>query len=138
MYQIRQKETHRARVAMTRNHATEKKLTMLLALPEMCRIIQQYNIILTLAFSVYYYANCFCSLLADKKAAIPVEEVTNTLVDNAGMSQETVEAHLSLMEDVLPQWFKRVTVRKICYIKVDRKMSIKSILEKIEQYKELL
>ena len=124
---------------MTRNHATEKKLTMLLALPEMCRIIQQYNIILTLAFSVYYYANCFCSLfLADKKAAIPVEEVTNTLVDNAGMSQETVEAHLSLMEDVLPQWFKRVTVRKICYIKVDRKMSIKSILEKIEQYKELL
>jgi len=76
--------------------------------------------------------------LADKKAAMPVEEVANKLMDSSGTSPDVVEAHLSLMEEVLPQWIKKVTVRKISYLKIDRKMSIKNILELIEKSKDLL
>lgn len=76
--------------------------------------------------------------LADKKAAMPVEEVTNKLVDSNGASPDIVEAHLSLMEEVLPQWIKKVTVRKISYLKIDRKMSIKNILELIEKSRDSL
>lgn len=122
---------------MTRNHATEKKLTQLLALPEMCRIMKKYLQISLMFFSIFILF-CCSLFLADKKAAMTVEEVTDKLIDGTRTSRETVEAHLNLIEDVLPQWFKRVTVRKVCYIKIDRNMSIKSILEKIERYRDSL
>ena len=105
--------------------------------------MQDYEKVLTNFINVFQsgldYSYCFCSLfLVDKKAAMTVEEVTDKLIDGTRMSRETVEAHLSLIEDVLPQWFKRVTVRKVCYIKIDKKTSIKSILEKIEKYRDSL
>ena len=71
--------------------------------------------------------------VAEKKAAIPVEQVVQKLVDSIGGSADKIEAHLTLIEEVLPEWCKRVTVRKNCYIKVDRNMEIKIILDRIEQ-----
>ena len=69
---------------------------------------------------------------------MPVEEVTSKIMESNGLSLETVEAHLSLMEEVIPEWMRKVTVRKISYIKIDRKMSIKAILEIIEKQRDLL
>ena len=81
----------------------------------------------------------FISLfLADKKAAMPVEDVTNKLMDSGGTSLNVTEAHLNLILEVLPQWLKKVTVRKISYFKIDRKMSIKAILDEVEKYKNML
>lgn len=85
---------------------------------------------------LFFYT--FSLFLADKKAAIPVEEVTNKLIDSSKTSPNAVEAHLSLMEEALPQWIKKVTVRKNCYVKIDRKMSIKDILDQVEKYKDSL
>lgn len=69
---------------------------------------------------------------------MPMETVTNKLMDSNGMSLDVVEAHLCFMEEVLPQWYKKVNVRKTCYVKIDRKMSIKNIIEQIEKYRDLL
>ena len=69
---------------------------------------------------------------------MPAEDVTNKLMDGNGTSLDVTEAHLNLILEVLPQWIKTVTVRKITYIKVDRTMSIKTILEEIRKYRELL
>ena len=55
------------------------------------------------------------------------------MVDSVGGSADSIEAHLTLVEEVLPEWFKKVTVRKSSYIKVDRRMEIKIILDRIEQ-----
>ena len=71
--------------------------------------------------------------MAEKKAAIPVEQVVQKLIDSIGGSADKIEAHLTLIEEMLPQWCKRVTVRKNSYIKVDRKMEIKIILDIIKQ-----
>jgi len=77
--------------------------------------------------------------VSEKKAAIPEEQVVEKLVDSVGGSTDNIEAHLTLVEEVVPEWFKKVTVRKNCYIKVDRKMEIKKILDRIEQKsKELI
>ena len=85
------------------------------------------------------YSLFFNSLfLADKKAAMPAENVTNKLMDSNGTSLDVTEAHLKLILEVLPQWIKTVTVRKTTYIKIDRNMSIKAILGEIKRYRELL
>lgn len=87
-------------------------------------------------YSFFLYINSL--FLADKKAAMPAEDVTNKLMDGNGTSLDVTEAHLNLILEVLPQWIKTVTVRKMTYIKIDRNMSIKSILEEIKRYRELL
>ena len=69
---------------------------------------------------------------------MPVEDVTNKLMDSGGASLDVTEAHLNLMLEVLPLWLKKVTVRKMNYFKIDRKMSIKTILDEIERYKNML
>jgi len=116
---------------MTRDHAAEKKLGMLSALPEMCRIIRTYPFVYhVLVFILNLNISLF---VVEKKAAIPEEQIVQKLVDSIGGSADSIEAHLTLVEEVLPEWFKKVTVRKSCYIKVDRKMEIKIILDRIEQ-----
>ena len=76
--------------------------------------------------------------LADKKAAMPAEVVINKLMDGNGTSLDVTEAYLNLILEVLPQWIKTVTVRKTTYLKIDRTMSIKTILDDVKKYRELL
>ena len=53
------KEASRAKAAMTRNHEAEKKMIMLSAVPDMCRIIKKYtNIMLSSVLSCSSLA-CF-------------------------------------------------------------------------------
>jgi len=119
--------------AMTRDPVRERKLGMLTALPEMCRIIRTYPLIIFKIVLPSFFLNSNHSFfVAEKKAAIPVEQVIEKLIDSSGYAADNIEGHLALIEEVLPDWYRTVTVRKCSYVKVDRKMELKKLLDRIE------
>ena len=57
-----------------------------------------------------------------EKRILPIEKVIDTVLNSSEYSTENIDGHLSLIEEVLPDWCKTVTVK---YIKVDHKMDIR-------------
>ena len=51
---------------------------------------------------------------------------------------DEVEKHVDLMIEVLPDWLKKVHIRKDCYVKMDRTKDLSAIINVINtQLKEV-
>ena len=51
---------------------------------------------------------------------------------------DKVETHLKYLMEVLPEWIKSVKVSKGVFIKVDKKMDLKTITAKLDRAKKNL
>eukprot|EP00731_Ephydatia_muelleri_P012345 Em0006g1239a len=111
---IRQKEAAKATAVMTRDPAVEKKLCMLEKLPDICRIVKTF-------------------FVSEQKVALFLDEVVAKVSESSGVSKESVEGHVRLLREVLPEWINLVTIRKRDYLKINKNMDIKTIINALEQ-----
>ena len=54
------------------------------------------------------------------------------------LSTDKVESHLQYLLEVLPGWIKSVKVSKGVFLKVDKKIDLKTIMAKLERTKTIL
>ena len=64
-----------------------------------------------------------------------MEKVIQKLIECVGGSSDCIEAHMTLVEEILPEWLKKVNVRHTYYIKVDRKIQLNDIMTRIDEVK---
>ena len=80
--------------------------------------------------------------MSAKKAAIPLEDVTQKLLDSHGsaIDREFLNEHVNVLLVTLPQWVKKVKIGKIEYVKLlNKNMDVKAIDVLLEaRQKELI
>ncbi|XP_071511171.1 DNA replication factor Cdt1-like [Diadema antillarum] len=109
---IKAKEAHRSEVAMMRSPEQESRIGMLERLPELIRILRGF-------------------FLAEKKAALPLDVVSQKLMESyrSALARDEVEKHIALMVEILPEWLKKINIRKVWYIKMDRTKELSSLTD---------
>ncbi|XP_065827867.1 DNA replication factor Cdt1-like [Oscarella lobularis] len=111
---IRAKERRRVEEEMTRDPATERQLSMMERLPEMCHILRSL-------------------FVSEKRGAIPWDSVIPKLQDScsSGISQVAAGDHLELLRDVVPDWLTIITIRGTRYVKLNRNADTGKVIDKI-------
>lgn len=113
---IRAKETAKLKADMMRSPAEEKRLVMIGRLPEIVRIIRTF-------------------FVTRKKPALPMEDVIQKVMDSYRSSLGAVEAeaHVKLMNDLLPEWVSLVEVKQGKFLKIDKNRDIAAVISKLQK-----
>eukprot|EP00057_Strongylocentrotus_purpuratus_P033883 XP_793132.3 PREDICTED: DNA replication factor Cdt1 [Strongylocentrotus purpuratus] len=105
---------------MMRTPEEEGRIGMLERLPVLCKILRVF-------------------FLAEKKAALPIDSIIQKLMESyrSALSRDDLEKHIALMLEILPDWLKKVIIRKTTYIKMDRTKEMSVVIDIINnQLKE--
>ncbi|XP_036400095.1 DNA replication factor Cdt1 [Megalops cyprinoides] len=113
---IRAKEAQKIQAAMTRNPAQEERLLMMSRLGELARILR----------------NVF---VAEKKPALTMEVACSRMIASyrSALSTGEMEKHLRLLAELSPEWLTIHPIRKDFYLKLDKRVDLNMVLEKLNQ-----
>ncbi|XP_030830961.1 DNA replication factor Cdt1 [Strongylocentrotus purpuratus] len=117
---IKAKEARNTVITMMRTPEEEGRIGMLERLPVLCKILRVF-------------------FLAEKKAALPIDSIIQKLMESyrSALSRDDLEKHIALMLEILPDWLKKVIIRKTTYIKMDRTKEMSVVIDIINnQLKE--
>ncbi|KAG7468580.1 hypothetical protein MATL_G00144480, partial [Megalops atlanticus] len=113
---IRAKEAQKIQAAMTRNPAQEERLVTMSRLGELARILR----------------NVF---VAEKKPALTMEVACSRMIASyrSALSTGEMEKHLRLLAELSPEWLTIHPIRKDFYLKLDKRVDLNMVLEKLNQ-----
>ncbi|XP_041455717.1 DNA replication factor Cdt1-like [Lytechinus variegatus] len=113
---IKAKEARNTELAMMRSPEEESRIGRLERLPELCKILRVF-------------------FLAEKKAALPIDSIIQKLMESyrSALSRDDLEKHIALMLEILPDWLKKVVIRKVTYIKMDRTKELGLVISAINK-----
>ncbi|CAF91553.1 unnamed protein product, partial [Tetraodon nigroviridis] len=111
---IRAKEAQKMQAAMTRNPGRAERLLMMSRLPELARILR----------------NVF---VEEKKPALVMEVACNRMVTSyrSALSPGDMEKHVRLLAEVAADWLSIHPVRKDFYLKLNRKMELRGVVDRL-------
>ncbi|XP_061546115.1 DNA replication factor Cdt1 [Phycodurus eques] len=111
---IREKEAQKLQAAMTRSPSQEGRLLMMSRLGELARILR----------------NVFVS---EKKPALMMEVVCNRMAASyrSDLTSGEMEKHIRLLAELNPDWLAIHPVRKDLYLKLNKHMDLRVILDKL-------
>ncbi|KAL8571756.1 hypothetical protein ACOMHN_051123 [Nucella lapillus] len=104
---IRAKEAARTQAALTRDPKENKKTEMIGRLPTLIRSLRTFYV-------------------TEKKPSLPYKTVVEKLVDSYDtfISSVEVEAHLVLLQELVPKWIQVIEIARGKYVKIDKNMDI--------------
>ncbi|XP_046396347.1 DNA replication factor Cdt1 [Ischnura elegans] len=113
---VRERQAAKAMMAMTMSPAEEKRAERLSRLPELARVLRGI-------------------FVSERKGVLSLDQVIQKLLDSykAGLSTSELHEHLKLLEDSVPGWVSRCTIRNAQYIKLSRDADVSRVISKLER-----